>query len=218
MRSHVRTAPFVESAVSFDCFQLLVARKRNAVQGRHFIKRPSLRAFHARAVVPKDIKNERIIGETHILNRLHNASHGMVGVFLVTGIDFHLTRIHFFYFRRYAVPGWEHRITRSKLGSRRNNAELLLPCERLLAQLVPTLIEFALVFIAPFLRHLVWRMSRTRREIEKERLVRGLRFLITNPGDRMFSDRVIEIKVLLLRHAADFVVFNNDWIELTGFS
>src|SRR5436190_4035911 len=218
MRSHVRTAPFVESAVSFDCFQLLVARKRNAVQGRHFIKRPSLRAFHARAVVPKDIKNERIIGETHILNRLHNASHGMVGVFLVTGIDFHLTRIHFFYFRRYAVPGWEHRITRSKLGSRRNNAELLLPCERLLAQLVPALIEFALVFVAPFIRHLVWCMSCTSREIEKERFIRCLRFLVANPSDRVIDHGVVEIKILLFRHADNLVVFSKERIELTVFS
>src|SRR5207247_96097 len=51
MRSHVRTAPFVESAVGFDGFQVLVARKRNAVQGRHFVERPVLRAFHASAAV-----------------------------------------------------------------------------------------------------------------------------------------------------------------------
>src|SRR6266403_2174098 len=218
MRSHVRTAPFVESAVSFNCLQLLVARKRNAVQGRHFVERPGLRAFHARAVVTKDVNNQGVIGETHVLNLLHDAPHSMVGVFLETGIDFHLTRIHFFYFRRYAVPRWECRVTRSKFGTGRNNAELLLSCERFLAQLVPALIELALVFVAPFLRYLVWRMTCTRREIQKERFIRCLRLLIANPRNRVVDHGVVEIKILFLRHANNVVILRKKRIELAGFA
>jgi len=41
-----------------------------------------------------------------------------------------------------------------------NDAELLLTRERLFAQLVPALIELALVFIALFFRHLVRCMRR----------------------------------------------------------
>ena len=61
-------------------------------------------------------------------------------------------------------------------------------------------------------------MSRARREIEKERFVRRLRFLITNPSDRVFGHRVIEIKVLLLRHADDLVILDKDRIELACFT
>ena len=80
------------------------------------------------------------------------------------------------------------------------------------------LIELALVFVAPFLWHLVWRMSCTRREIEKERFVRRLRFLIANPVNRVFYHCVVEIKVLLLRHTDDAVVLGEERIELTVFS
>src|SRR5437588_4617748 len=63
MRSHARAAPFIESAVSFDRFQLLFACERNAVQGCHFVERPILRPFHARAVVTEDVNNEGVVGE-----------------------------------------------------------------------------------------------------------------------------------------------------------
>ena len=197
---------------------MLLSREWDAIQSDDFVKRPVLRSFHARAVVAEDINDECIVGETHLLNRLYDPPDSVVGVFLVTGIDLHLTRIHFLFFLRHAVPRGERMITRREFGISRNHAALLLPCERLLAQLVPTLIKLALVFIAPFLRHLVWRMSRTRRKIKKERFVRCLRFLITNPANRMIGHRVIEIKVFILRHADDFVVLDKERIELTSFS
>ena len=142
----------------------------------------------------------------------------MVGVFLETGVHFHLTRIHLLNVRWYAVPSGECRIARSEFGVGRNHSELLLSCKRLLAQFVPALIELAFVFVAPFLRHLVGGMTCTSRKIKKERFVRRLRFLITNPGDRVVDHRIIEIKVFVLRHADDVVVLGKQRIELTVFS
>src|SRR5437773_1961534 len=162
MRSHARATPLVQAAVRFDCFQLLIARKRDAVEGSHFIERPVLRSFHARAVVTEDVNNEGVVGEAHVLDRLHDAADSVVDVFLETGVNFHLTRIHFLHVRWYAVPSWEHRITGRKLGVGGNHTELLLSCECVLAQLVPALIELAFVFVAPFLRHLVRGMACTR--------------------------------------------------------
>jgi hypothetical protein len=95
MRSHVRTAPFVEAAVSFNGFQLLVSSERNAIQGGHFVEGPGFCALHARAVVAPDVNNERVVDETHVLDSLHDLAHCMVGVLLVTGIHLHLARIHF---------------------------------------------------------------------------------------------------------------------------
>src|SRR5438093_13046887 len=62
------------------------------------------------------------------------------------------------------------------------------------------------------------RMTCARREIQKERFVRCLRFLIPNPGNRMLCHCVIEIKVLLFRHTDDLVVLSQKRIELTVFS
>ena len=61
MGSHVRAAPFVEAAISLDGFQLLFACERNAIQGSHLVERPIFRPFHARAVVAKNVNNERVI-------------------------------------------------------------------------------------------------------------------------------------------------------------
>src|SRR5438128_9164308 len=100
-------------------------------------------------------------------------------------------RIQLLYFQRYAVPSRERWVTRGELGVGRYYAELLLPRERLLAQLVPALVKLAFVFVAPFLGYLVRRMSCSSREVEKERFVRRLRFLITNPGNGVFYHRVV---------------------------
>src|SRR6266513_1552002 len=132
MRSHARATPLVQAAVRFDCFQLLIARKRDAVEGSHFIERPVLRSFHARAVVTEDVNNEGVVGEAHVLDRLHDAADSVVGVFLETRVNFHLTRIHLLNVRWYAVPSWEHRITGRKLGVGGNHSELLLSCKRVL--------------------------------------------------------------------------------------
>src|SRR5439155_14799991 len=136
----------------------------------------------------------------------------------IPGIHLHLMRIQFLYFRRCAVPGGKRRITRGELGVARDHAELLLPRERLLAQLVPALVELAFVFVAPFLRYLVRRMSCSSRKVEKERFVRRLCFLIANPGNGVFHHRVVEIEILLLRHADDAVILCKDRIELSAFS
>ena len=74
---------------------------------------------------------------------------------------------------------------RREHGVGRHDAERLLPRERLLANLVPALIELALVFLDPFLRHMMRRMCRARREIDEERLVGSERFLRLHPRDRM---------------------------------
>ena len=160
MRIHVRAAPFFEAAVSFDGFQLLVGRERDAVERGHFVERPGLRSLHARAVVAEDVNDQRVISESHVVDRFHHAADSVVRVFLVAGINLHLVRINFLYVRRDAVPRRKRRVTRRQFRVRGNHPELLLTCECFFAQLVPALIEFAFVFVAPFLWHLMWRVSR----------------------------------------------------------
>ena len=142
----------------------------------------------------------------------------MIGVFLVACINFHLVRIHLFHFRRHAVPRGESRVAWREFRVGGNHAELFLPRERLFTQFVPALVEFAFVFVAPFLGHLMRRVACAGREIEKEGLIRRLRFLVSNPVDRVLNHRVVQIKIFLRRHADDFVVLGQQRIELTGFA
>src|SRR3954468_21783696 len=63
-------------------------------------------------------------------------------------------------------------------GSRRqcrvfwDEAELLLILERDLALPIPAVIELSLVLVGPFPGHMVRAVTRTRREVEEERLLR----------------------------------------------
>ena len=49
-------------------------------------------------------------------------------------------------------------------------------------------------------------------------LLKSLRFLIANPGNRVLDHRVIEIEVFVFRHPDDRVVLRENGIELAGFA
>src|SRR5512140_738147 len=87
----------------------------------------------------------------------------------------------------------------SELAVLRDDAELFLPGERLLAQLVPALIEFALVLVRPLLGHMMRRMGRARREVDEERLVGRECFLLSDPGDRLVGHVLHEMVALFGR-------------------
>ena len=61
-------------------------------------------------------------------------------------------------------------MTFSKLAVRRDNAELFLAGEDLLAKFVPPLVELAFVFVDPLLTHVMRSMRCSWREIEKNGL------------------------------------------------
>ena len=133
MRSHVRAAPFVEPAVRFDRFQLLICCERNAVERGHFVERARLGAFHARTVITEDVNDQCVVSETHVPNRFDHAADSVVRVLLVAGIDFHLVRIQFLHIGRGAVPHGERWITRCEFRVWGNHTELFLTRERLFA-------------------------------------------------------------------------------------
>ena len=81
----------------------------------------------------------------------------------------------------------------------RDDAELLLPREGLLAQLVPALVELALVLVRPFLRDVVRRVGRARREVDEERLVGDERLLLADPADRLVGHVLHEVIALFGR-------------------
>ena len=93
------------------------------------------------------------------------------------------------------IPGRHVRRTRRQDRILRNDRQLLLARECLLAQLVPALIELALELRDPFLGHVMGRVGRAGRVIREERLVRRQRMLLLDPVDRLIGEIGVEIVV-----------------------
>ena len=101
--------------------------------------------------------------------------------------------------RRQRVPRLDVLRPVAQPGVRRDHAELLLPLERFIANLVPALVELALVLVGPLLRHMVRRMHRPGRVVDEERLVRRHRLLGFHPVDGLVRHVDGEVVVLHLR-------------------
>ena len=121
----------------------------------------------------------------------------MVGVLQEAGVDLHLAREHRLEVVGHVVPGRDLLGPVGQLGLGRDHAELLLPCEGLLAQRVPARVEAALVLVRPLERHVVRRVRRARREVGEERLVRHQRLLLADPVDRPVGHVLGEVVALL---------------------
>ena len=87
----------------------------------------------------------------------------IVGVLQEAGIDFHLALEHRLELGGHVVPGGNLGVPLGQLGIRRDDAQRLLACEGLFAQLVPALAELALVLVGPLLGHMVRRVGGARR-------------------------------------------------------
>jgi hypothetical protein len=86
---------------------------------------------------------------------------------------------------------------RRQLRVGRDDAELLLPREHLLAQRVPALVETALVLVGPLERNMVRRVRRPGGEVDEERPVGRERALLADPTDRAVGHVLGEVVALL---------------------
>src|SRR4029079_12892398 len=93
-----------------------------------------------------------------VVDRVDNAPDVMVGILQESGVDLHLSREHrpqsLFSLR----PRRNFFRSRSELALGRNDAELLLVVERLLAERVPSCVKTSLVLRAPLRRNLMRRV------------------------------------------------------------
>jgi hypothetical protein len=105
----------------------------------------------------------------------------VVGVLEETRVHFHLPAEDGFQRRRHLVPGRDLLRARRELAIRGDDAEPLLPGEDLLAELVPTLVELALVLVSPLLRYMVGRMGGAGGEVDEEGLVGRQRLWLADP-------------------------------------
>ena len=167
------------------------------VEVGHLVEAPVDVALGGRAVVADDVVDQRVFEDVQLLQEVKDAAHMVVGVLQEPGIDLHLAAQHRLERLRHVVPGRNILGACGKLAILRDHAQLLLAGQRLLAQLVPSLVELALVLVGPFLRDMVRGVGRARREIDEERLVGGKRLLLANPPDGLVGHVIHQVVPLL---------------------
>ena len=116
-----------------------------------FVCRALQGAFAAAAVVPVDVDDQGVIQLAHLVDGLDDAPHVVIGVREGGGVHLGHAGVKPLLVSRKAAPCRQGIWPRCQFGIGRNDAHLLLPRERLLAQLVPPLVEFALELGDPVL-------------------------------------------------------------------
>ena len=159
-------------AVALGQLQLHLVGERDAVLHRHLVERAGDGALHAGAVVAPDPDDHRVVELAELLDRVDHAADVVVGVLREARVDLHLARVERLELVGHVVPRGERVVARRELRIGRDDAELLLARERLLAELVPALVELPLVLVGPRLRDVVRRVAAPGREVDEERLRR----------------------------------------------
>ena len=170
-----------------------------AVEVDHLVVGAVQRALGRRAVVADDVVDQRVVEQVQLLQRIEQPADMVVGILQEPGVDLHLPAQHRLECVRHLVPGRDFLVPRGELAIRRNDAQLLLAREGLFAQLVPALVELALVLVRPFLRHVVRRVGGAGREVDEERLVGNERLLLADPVDRLVGHVLHEVIALFGR-------------------
>ena len=95
--------------------------------------------------------------------------------------------------------GRADRVDRRQLGVGRDDAQLLLPGQRLLADRLVAHVELALELVGPFLRDVVRRMGGAGRVVQEERLVRRDRLGVLDELQRLVGEVLGQVVALLRR-------------------
>ncbi len=169
-----------------------------SAERHHLVERALQRTFGGCAVVADDEIDERIFEDAQISQRVEHSPDMVVGLLHETRVHFHLTSQHRLHLWIDAVPCRNLRMSRCQLAVLRNHAELQLSSVGFFAQLVPSLIELALVLVGPLLRHVMRRMGRAGGVVDEERVIGRECLLLMNPRDRAIGEIFVE-RVSLLR-------------------
>ena len=220
VRGGVEAADLLDAAeLLLDDLQLLVGLEHDPVEERRLVERTRDGALHTGAVVTPDVDDERVVEVAHLVDRVEQATDVPVGVLGIAGEDLHLAGVQLLLRGAERVPGGEEVGALGQFGIGRNDAELLLSLERLLAIDVPAVVELALVLVGPFLVHVVRRVAAPGRVVQEPGLVGVLGTNGVQPLDRFVGDvvgEVVELAVLALRHTRRRVVLGDDRVVLTG--
>ena len=177
---------------------------------------PDERALHARAVVAPDPDHERVVELAHLLDLGEQPADVPVRVLGVTGVDLHLARVQPLLRLTQGIPLRE-RVVLRQLRVVRDNAELLLARERLLADSVPALVELAFVLVRPLGRHLVGSVAAPGRVVHEPGTARPLGAHSPQPVDGFLGHvvwEVVRLVVLALWNTLDLLVLGDQRVVL----
>jgi hypothetical protein len=134
MRRRVDAPEGLDAAVLLDDeLELLPGVEHEAVQERHLVEQARGGSLHACSVVAPDVEDERVVEVAHLLDRVEQAADVPVGVLLEARVHLHLTDVELLLRLGEGVPGREQVGPLGQLRVLRDDAELLLALERLLA-------------------------------------------------------------------------------------
>src|SRR5262249_5331733 len=150
------------------------------------------RTFAAATVVAHDVDDQRVVEFTYLADRIDHSADVVVCVGESAGIDLGHSRIEPLLVGGQAVPGGKLLGPRRQLGIGWDDAKLLLACQRVLADLVPPLVELALELGDPLLRSVMRSVRRACRVVSQERSLRGGCLLLTDPIDGVVRQIYIE--------------------------
>ena len=131
-------------------FQDLLDGFRHRVEVGHFVEETAHAAFSTRAVVAENVEDQRVIELAHVCDGVDEPADLGVRVLGEACEYLHLAGEEFLLVRGQLVPVLDRCGLRCKLRTRRHHAQLDLAGKRLLPQLVPPLVELALVLGDPF--------------------------------------------------------------------
>ena len=155
-------------------------------------------AFGTRAVVG-DQHDQCVVELSEALQELEQSSNLVIHVLAEAREHLHHAGVEFALIRRELVPVLDVRVVPGQHGVLRHDAELFLSREDPLPELVPAVVELALVLVGPRLRHVMRRMVRARREIEKERFVGRDLLEVGDERDRPIGEIFGEVIALFRR-------------------
>jgi len=172
---------------------------RNVVGERHLVEQALRRALGAGAVVALDVDDESIVEIALFLDGVEDAAELVVDVRQRAREHLHHARVHLLAIGVERVPRLDLLRPRRERRVGGNDANLLLPRESLLAQLVPALVEPALELGDPFLRRVMRRVRSAGRVVLQPRLLRRHRMQQANARDGLVSHVPVEEIVLVVR-------------------
>jgi hypothetical protein len=123
----------------------------DAVEEGHLVEEALRAAFGAGAVVPGDVDDEGVLQLARLADRLDDAADVVVGLLQVAGVHLHEPGEELLLLVVEGAPSLDLLGPLGQLRVLRDHAQLLLLGERRLADVVPPLVELALVLVHPLL-------------------------------------------------------------------
>ena len=120
-----------------------------SLQGDHLIEGALQRSFSRGTIVTKNIINQGVIQDFKIGQAVHKLAEVVVHMFQEARIHFHLPHQHRLHVIVDLVPGGNFAMALGEEGVGWHHTESFLPLQGFLAELIPALIKFALVFVGP---------------------------------------------------------------------